>query len=106
MYKLSFYVPESHLEPVKNALFAVGAGRYRAYDQCCWQVLGQGQFRPLEHSRPYQGQTHQLEKVAEYKVEMICEDAAVKDAVQALLGAHPYEQPAYEIYRILGVEDV
>jgi hypothetical protein len=106
MYKLSFYVPESHLEPVKNALFNAGAGRYRTYDRCCWQVLGQGQFRPLEHSRPNLGQAHRLEKVKEYKVEMICEDAAVKAAVQTLLDTHPYEQPAYEIYRILNVEDI
>ncbi|MGZ8213328.1 MAG: NGG1p interacting factor NIF3 [Methylosarcina sp.] len=106
MYKLSFYVPTSHLETVKNALFAAGAGRYQAYDQCCWQVLGQGQFRPLENSRPYLGHVHQLEKLEEYKVEMICEDAVIKNAVQALLGAHPYEQPAYEIYRILSMEDV
>jgi hypothetical protein len=106
MYKLSFYVPESHLEPVKNALFAAGAERYQAYDQCCWQVLGQGQFRPLENSRPYLGREHQLEKLEEYKVEMICEEAVIKNAVQALLGAHPYEQPAFEIYRILSIEDV
>ncbi|MGZ8215162.1 MAG: NGG1p interacting factor NIF3 [Methylosarcina sp.] len=106
MYKLSFYVPTSHLETVKNALFAAGAGRYQAYDQCCWQVPGQGQFRPLENSQPYLGQAHRLEKVVEYKVEMICEEAVIKDAVQVLLGAHPYEQPAYEIYRILSMEDV
>jgi hypothetical protein len=106
MYKLSFYVPASHLETVKNALFAAGAGRYQAYDQCCWQVPGQGQFRPLETSQPYLGHIHQLEKLEEYKVEMICEDAVIKAAVQALLGAHPYEQPAYEIYRILSIEDI
>ncbi len=106
MYKLSFYVPESHLEPVKDALFAAGAGRYQAYDQCCWQVPGQGQFRPLEHSRPYLGQPHRLEKVKEYKVEMICEDAVIQDAVRALLNTHPYEQPAYEIYKILTALDI
>jgi hypothetical protein len=104
MYKLSFYVPESHLEPVKTALFAIGAGQYKAYDQCCWQVRGEGQFRPLAESRPYLGKTFQLEKVVEYKVEMICKDAAIKEAVQTLLSVHPYEEPAYEIYEILTVE--
>lgn len=105
MYKLSFYVPESHLEALKNALFAKGAGRYRLYDQCCWQVLGEGQFRPLENSRPYLGKTRQLEKVGEYKVEMICVDEAIKEVVQTLLNIHPYEEPAYEIYKILTIED-
>jgi hypothetical protein len=106
MYKLSFYIPESHLEPVKNALFAKGAGRYNAYDQCAWQVRGEGQFRPLVNSRAYIGKICQLEKVVEYKVEMICIDATIKEAVQTLLSVHPYEEPAYEIYRILTVEDL
>ena len=105
MYKLSFYVPKSHLELVKNALFAKGAGRYNAYDQCCWQVQGEGQFRPLADSQPYLGRTRQLEEVTEYKVEMICIDAVVKNVVQTLLNVHPYEEPAYEIYKILTIED-
>lgn len=106
MYRLSFYVPESHLDAVKAALFAKGAGHYNAYDQCCWQVRGEGQFRPLADSRPYLGKAHQLEKVIEYKVEMICSGAAIKGVVQTLLSDHPYEEPAYEIYKILTVGDL
>ena len=106
MYKLSFYVPESHLEPVKNALFAKGAGHYKGYDHCCWQVLGEGQFRPLADSRPYIGKAGCLEKVDEYKVEMICTDAVIKAVVQTLLAVHPYEQPAYAVYKVLTVGDL
>ena len=106
MYKLSFYVPESHLEAVKDALFAKGAGHYSAYDQCCWQVWGEGQFRPLADSQPFFGKTRQLEKVDEYKVEMICIDEAIKEVVQTLLNIHPYEEPAYEVYKILTLEDL
>jgi hypothetical protein len=106
MYKLCFYVPESHLESVKSALFSKGAGLYDAYDQCCWQVRGEGQFRPLANSQPYQGQVNQLEKVAEYKVEMICRAGAMKEAVFTLLSTHPYEEPAYEIYKIMTADDL
>jgi hypothetical protein len=106
MYKLSFYIPETHLEAVKSALFAKGAGHYKAYDQCCWQVRGEGQFRPLANSQPFLGQVNQLEKVVEYKLEMLCADAAIKDVVQTLLSVHPYEEPAYDIYKILMVEDL
>ncbi|MEQ1637006.1 MAG: NGG1p interacting factor NIF3 [Methylococcales bacterium] len=105
MFKLCFYVPESHLETVKNALFAKGAGRYNAYDQCCWQVRGEGQFRPLANSQPYLGQLEQLEKTPEYKVEMICDKAVIKEVVQTLLSVHPYEEVAYEIYNILTLAD-
>ena len=106
MYKLSFYVPESHLELIKSALFAKGAGGYNAYDQCCWQVMGEGQFRPLTNSQPHLGKMHQLEKIAEYKVEMICIDAAIKEVVQTLVSIHPYEEPAYDVYKILAIEDI
>jgi hypothetical protein len=106
MLKLCFYVPESHLESVKMALFAKGAGQYKAYDQCCWQVRGEGQFRPLQHSQPFLGLVNQLEKVLEYKVEMLCADGIIKDVLSALINAHPYEEPAYEIYRILTAEDL
>jgi hypothetical protein len=106
MYKLNFYVPESHLASVKVALFAKGAGRYKAYDQCCWQVRGEGQFRPLANSQPYLGQLNQLENVVEFKVEMICDDSEIKVIVQTLLNLHPYEEPAYEVYKILTLEDL
>ncbi|MGR9087438.1 MAG: NGG1p interacting factor NIF3 [Gammaproteobacteria bacterium] len=106
MYKLNFYVPASHLESVKKALFAVGAGRLNGYDQCCWQILGEGQFRPLAGSRPFWGQMHQLKNAPEYKVEMVCLDSVIENAVKTLLDTHPYEQPAYEIYRLLTLEEL
>jgi hypothetical protein len=101
IYKLSLYVPASHLEQVKEALFAAGAGQFKGYDHCCWQTLGEGQFRPLAGSQPYLGETAKLERVVEYKVEMICSAMLIRPALQALLKAHPYEQPAYEVYQIL-----
>ncbi|OED42065.1 NGG1p interacting factor NIF3 [Endozoicomonas sp. (ex Bugula neritina AB1)] len=100
MHKLCFYVPTSHLEVVKSAVFSTGAGQYGSYDQCCWQTLGQAQFRPLEGSQPYIGKAHQFETVEEYKVEMLCEDALIPEAVRALISAHPYEEPAYDFWHI------
>ncbi len=106
MYKLNFYVPETHLEIVKNALFEKGAGHYKHYDLCCWQVPGEGQFRPLHHSQPFLGLLNQLEKVIEYKVEMICPESAIKEIVQTLLAVHPYEEPAYEIFKMLSLAEI
>ena len=101
MYKLTVYIPETHLEAVKEALFAAGAGRYAAYDRCCWQVLGQGQFRPLAGSDPFIGQAGVEERVQEYRVEMICVDAAVEGVTRALRAAHPYEEPAFDFVRLV-----
>lgn len=100
MYKLVFYVPESHLEQVKSAVFEAGAGRIGDYDCCAWQTLGQGQFRPLAGSRPFLGSQGEVETVAEYKVEMVCAGNCIAEAVRALCAAHPYEEPAYDAWRL------
>jgi hypothetical protein len=100
MYKLCFFVPESHLQQVKHEVFKVGAGRIGSYDCCCWQVKGVGQFRALEGSNPYLGEQKVLEVVEEFKVEMVCENHLVKVVIEALKDAHPYETPAYEVYQL------
>ena len=100
MYKLCFFVPESHLEPVKQAVFAAGGGRIGDYEHCCWQVLGQGQFRPGQGADPFIGTAGELETVAEYRVELVCEDELIADVVAALKAAHPYEEPAYDVLRL------
>ncbi|SEA29487.1 YqfO family protein [Microbulbifer marinus] len=100
MYKLCAYIPESHVEVVKRALFDAGAGRIGDYDSCCWQVLGTGQFRPLEGSQPFIGQSGQVEQVAEYRVEMVCADELVDAALAALRAAHPYEEPAFDLWKL------
>ncbi len=100
MYKLAFFVPPSHLEVVKQAVFTAGGGRLGAYDQCCWQVLGEGQFRPLDGSEPFIGQSGMVEKVVEWKVELVVDESVIADVVTALKAAHPYETPAYEVWRL------
>ncbi len=55
LFKIEFYVPESHLSAVKLAMFEAGAGKLGDYDQCAWQTKGRGQYRPLAGSDPYQG---------------------------------------------------
>lgn len=100
MYKLCFFVPEEHCESTKTAVFAAGGGRIGDYDSCAWQTLGQGQFRPLAGSKPYIGEQGLIEYVPEYKVEMVCSDEVIEAAVAALKLAHPYEEPAYEVFRL------
>jgi len=102
MLKLTIYIPDSHLEAVKAALFAAGAGAYESYDHCCWQVLGTGQFRPLTGSDPFLGEIGRVEQVPEWRVEMICLETAVSTVTQAIRDVHPYEVPAYDFVRVEG----
>lgn len=103
MYKLCFYVPESHLEPVKQAVFSAGGGQIGDYDSCCWQVLGQGQFRPHQGANPFIGKTGELERVAEYRVELVCRDELIREVVAALRAAHPYEEPAFDVWQLADI---
>jgi hypothetical protein len=100
MYKLVFYVPAPDLEKVKGAVFSAGAGKIGEYQECCWQVAGIGQFRPSAAANPFIGQAGQLEQVEEYRVEMVCADELIGAAVQALKVAHPYEEPAYDVWQL------
>ncbi len=100
MYKICVFVPESAVEQVKQSMFAAGAGKIGDYDSCCWQTLGQGQFRPLEGSSPFIGEQNRIETVAEYRIEMVCADELIKDAVAAMKNSHPYEEPAYDVWKL------
>lgn len=99
MYIISFYVPENNLEQVKSALFDAGAGRIGQYSSCAWQVKGEGQFMPLNGSNAFIGEINRLEKIMEYKVEMVCSEEHIHAAIAALKTSHPYETPAYHVIR-------
>lgn len=101
MLKLCFYVPDSHLEACKLAVFAVGAGRQGDYEHCCFQSPGTGQFRPLPGSSPFIGAIDKLEEVTEWRVEMICPEACIDGVLAALRQAHPYEEPAIDVWQLL-----
>ncbi|WP_299599583.1 YqfO family protein [uncultured Microbulbifer sp.] len=100
MFKLCIYIPDTHLEAVKQAIFAAGAGRIGDYDSCCWQVLGSGQFRPLDGSQPFIGHQGEVQQVAEYRVETVCAGDVVDDVLAAMRSAHPYEEPAFDLWKL------
>lgn len=100
VYKLCVYIPVAQLENVKVAMFEAGAGKMGNYDRCCWQVLGEGQFRPLAGSQPHLGEQGLVETVAEYKVELVCEAPYIDAVVMAMKRAHPYEEPAYDVWQL------
>ena len=100
MYKLVFFIPEEYKENVKKALFDAGAGKYEGYDMCSFEVKGTGQFRPLTGSNAFLGKEGELERVTEYRIEMLCLGRCIENVVETLLKVHPYEEPAYEIYKV------
>lgn len=100
MHKLVFFVPETHCEHVKQAVFDAGAGTQGHYSHCSWQTLGHGQFLPLQDSQPYLGEKGTVEVVAEYRVEVLCNDDLLRQVIRALKQSHPYEEPAYDVLKL------
>lgn len=100
MYKICVFIPSEAVEQVKSAMFEAGAGRIGNYDCCSWQTLGQGQFRPQQGSKPYIGSEGDIETVEEYRVEMVCTEVHVADVIAALKSSHPYEEPAYDVWKL------
>lgn len=100
MFKLIFYVPNEAVDSVKDALFSAGAGKQGHYACCSWETLGKGQFMPLEGAEPHVGNINALSKVQELRVEMLVEEELADAVIAALKLAHPYEKPAYEVYRL------
>ena len=103
-YQIIFYVPETHLEKVKQAMFNAGGGLTEKYEQSCWQTKGEGQFKPKSASQPFIGNIGELSKVVEYKVEMIASKEKIKNVVEELKKHHPYECPAMSVFEILEVD--
>lgn len=101
LFKLTVYIPDTHLEAVKEALFDAGAGQVGNYDRCAWQVLGTGQFRPLPGAAPYIGDIGRVEQVPEWRVELVVAENCLQAVVAALKSTHPYEMPAYDVVALL-----
>ncbi len=100
VYKIATFVNLDGVDRVLSEMFESGGGRIGNYDSCCFISKGIGQFRPLKGSNPALGEHGVLTKVEEARIEMVVEDKYIKEVIAALKRAHPYETPAYEVFRL------
>jgi hypothetical protein len=99
--KLVVFVPGTALDAVRDALFAAGAGRIGDYERCSWYAEGTGTFRALPGARPTVGEVGEEERVSELRLETVFPEERQDEIVAALHRAHPYEEPAFDVY-VLG----
>ena len=104
--KLIVFVPTSHSNAVRTALGDAGAGRIGNYSHCSFSTQGVGRFLPEEGSRPHSGQLGNMQAIVEERIEVLCESSVASAAIEAMLSAHPYEKPAYELYSLLSIDDL
>jgi hypothetical protein len=96
--KLVVFVPPAALDAVRDALFAAGAGRIGEYERCSWYAEGTGTFRPLPGANPTIGEVGEEERVPELRLETVFPSSVHDAVIAALRGAHPYEEPAFDVY--------
>ena len=99
-FKLVVFVPVDALDKVRDAVFAAGAGRIGDYERCSWYTDGTGTFRPLPGASPTVGEVGEEEHVAEVRLETVFPAERRHEVVAALRSAHPYEEPAFDVYAL------
>jgi dinuclear metal center YbgI/SA1388 family protein len=97
-YKLVVFVPPAEVDKVAEAMFEAGAGRIGDYSHCSFRLPGQGTFWGGESTRPTIGQAGRLERVDEIRLEAVVPEKDLPGVISAMVRAHSYEEPAYDIY--------
>lgn len=100
LYKIVVYVPKTHEDKVREALGKSGAGHIGNYSDCTFNTDGKGTFRPLEGTNPFIGELDKLEVVDEVKIETIVPQRILGGVISAMIKAHPYEEVAYDLYKL------
>ena len=100
--KLVVFVPRDALDAVRDAVFAAGAGRIGGYERCSFYTEGMGTFLGGEGTSPAIGERGVEERVPELRLETVFPAERQDEVLAALRAAHPYEEPAYDVYERLG----
>jgi hypothetical protein len=97
---LTVSVPIEHAEKLRKALGEAGAGVWGNYSHCSFSYTGTGRFFPNEGANPAYGKIGELSKIAEERIEMLCDEANMPAILDALRSAHPYEEPAFHYFPV------
>ena len=99
--KLVVFVPAEALDAVRDAVFAAGAGRIGEYERCSWYTAGTGTFFGGAATDPSVGEKGREERVPELRLETVFPEERAEHVIAALRDAHPYEEPAFDVYPLL-----
>ena len=97
-------MPKTELNKVSQAIFKAGAGHIGNYSNCGFNALGVGRFKPLAGAHPAIGAVGRAEYVEEIRFETVVPANMLSEVVGAMKKAHPYEEPAFDIFRIHDTE--
>ncbi len=101
LFKVVVYAPEKHARKIRDVLAENGAGHIGNYDYCSFSCKGVGRFRPQEGTKPFIGNKGKVEEVIEERIETVVSDKNIKKVLRVVIDAHPYEEPAIDIFPLL-----
>ena len=104
--KIIVHVPPESADEIRRILGDAGAGVIGNYSFCSFSVRGTGRFTPLRGANPAVGHVGEPEEVAEESIEVVCDRSDAKQIVATVRAAHPYEEPAVEIYQLIDEEEL
>jgi hypothetical protein len=99
-YKVVTFAPAGHVDALRSAMAKAGAGQIGDYSVCSFNVAGEGTFKGGSESNPAVGRAGRFERVPEIRLEMVCPAARLGDVIAAVRATHPYEEPAFDVYRL------
>lgn len=101
VYKLEIFLPESHFQAVREALWSVDAGHIGNYDRCLSWSRVNSCWRPLPGTHPSEGEENRLSQEEEIKIEACCRAGRLEETIRAVKKAHPYEEPVINVLPLL-----
>lgn len=101
LFKIIVFTPISHADKIRTILSQAGAGHIGNYDNCSFSSRGIGRFRGLAGSKPFISDAGEIEEVPEEKIEVICSKKNIQSTLDALVNAHPYEEPAIDVLPLI-----
>lgn len=104
--KVIIYVPQTHIEQVREKIVSLDLGSIGNYKGCSFTVSGEGTFIPLEGSHPFIGEEKSLTKVKEKAVSFIVPEIKVEEIIEAIRQVHPYEEMAYDVFKVENIKKV
>lgn len=102
--KIVVFVPEAHVDDVREAMGKAGAGKIGKYTFCSFSTKGIGRFKPDYGAHPYRGKVGTIESVAEERIETVCERKKLRAVIKAVRHVHPYEEIHFDIYPLEPVQ--
>ena len=104
--KIVVHVPVTHSDRVRKAIGDAGGGKIGNYSHCSYSLIRTGRFKPEDGAHPTIGSVGEFESVEEERIEFSCDLSLAKSVIKAIVDVHPYEEPTFDVYQLIDIENL